>query len=242
MPRFPPPPRVPEMCFGLPKGRILPCPLPPLSAGAAPRPSHPCCCKAAPGSQGHPREPPEPQQQVGGSKLSPPPKSFSPHPWVQLGGVWGLQEFRPEPKAGAGGHETRDRALAAAPGFVLGLCGCFLLADLAVFGKATGQDGQCGGVVPCSDTAGAELLHCVCWGLPVTNPLKHKSELPGVPVLCGCGRETQGKRDGESKARPPPGLQQPPSSRCQTQSLAFGPLAVEESAELFPSKLLSFRC
>lgn len=43
-------------------------------------------------------------------------------------------------------------------------------------------------------TDGTELLHCVRWVLPVTNPLKHKSELLGVPVLCGCGRKTQGKR------------------------------------------------
>lgn len=101
MPRFPPPPRVPEMCFGLPKGRILPCPLPPLSAGAAPRPSHPCCSKAAPGSQGDPRAPPEPQQQVGVSKLSPPPKSFSPREPV-LGSVWevfgGCRSSDPSPK------------------------------------------------------------------------------------------------------------------------------------------------
>lgn len=188
-----------------------------------------------------------PQAPAAGGGLQALPASkelFSPqtHPGVRLGGVWGLQEFRPEPKAGVGWHKTGDRALAAAPGFVLGFRGCFLLADLAVFGKATGQDGQCGGVVPCSDTAGAELLHCVCRGLPVTNPLKHKSELQGVPVLCGCRREAQGKRDGEGKARPPPGLRQPPSPRCWTRSLAFGPLAVEESAELFPSKLLSFRC
>lgn len=59
-----------------------------------------------------------------------------------------------------------------------------------------------------TDGDGTSPLHCVRWKMPVTNHLKHKSELLEVPVLRGCKRKPGGKQDCRSKTvpRPPKGL------------------------------------
>lgn len=128
---------------------------------------------------------------------------------------WCVGRGRPEHREGGGSEIRADMSVAAAPRFVLvwvfvaAYCSLTLLCLRRESGRTGGRCvTESLGVQTDGDRT--SLLHCVPWKMPVTNHLKHKSELLEVPVLRGCKRKPGGKQDCKSKTLPPPPKGLPP--------------------------------
>lgn len=117
----------------------------------------------------------------------------------KFAGAWGRADL----------NEIRaDTAVAAVPRFML------VWVFVAVYHSLTllclrRESGQTGGRCVTesrgvqADGDGTSLLHCVCWKMPVTNHLKHTSELLELPILRGCERKPGGET-GLQKHDPSP--------------------------------------